>query len=120
MQRSESRILTTHAGSLPRPPELTALHVRASHGGPVNPDELAKAVDAATAQIVQAQLAAGIDIGNNGEQARESFFTYIQHRMSGFGGESQRRVGKDARCTRQPDARATGHRSGALRQPCAA
>jgi 5-methyltetrahydropteroyltriglutamate--homocysteine methyltransferase len=95
MQRSESRILTTHAGSLPRPPELTALHVRASHGEPVDPDALARAVDAATTQIVEAQLAAGIDVGNNGEQSRESFFTYIQHRMSGFGGVSQRRMGKD-------------------------
>ena len=32
----------------------------------------------------------GINIGNNGEQARESFFTYVQHRMSGFGGASNR------------------------------
>jgi 5-methyltetrahydropteroyltriglutamate--homocysteine methyltransferase len=95
MQRSESRILTTHAGSLPRPAELTALHVRASRGEPVDPDALRRAAAAATERVVRAQLAAGIDVGNNGEQTRESFFTYIQHRMSGFGGESQRRVGKD-------------------------
>ncbi|MGH2405997.1 MAG: epoxyalkane--coenzyme M transferase, partial [bacterium] len=41
------------------------------------------------------QLEAGIDVGNNGEQARESFFTYVQHRLSGFGGESNRPVMSD-------------------------
>ena len=42
-------------------------------------------------QIVPKQIEAGIDVGNNGEQQREGFFLYVQHRMSGFGGSWQRR-----------------------------
>lgn len=92
---SESRILTTHTGSLPRPPILAELHGRRSRGEPVDPDELQRAIDVATADVVVAQVEAGIDIGNDGEQARESFFTYVQHRMSGFGGSSHRPLMRD-------------------------
>jgi 5-methyltetrahydropteroyltriglutamate--homocysteine methyltransferase len=45
--------------------------------------------------VIDAQAAAGIDIGNDGEQQRVGFQTYIPERMSGFGGESKRRIGKD-------------------------
>ena len=44
---------------------------------------------------IAAQVDAGIDIGNDGEQARESFFTYVQHRMTGFGGTSHRPLMRD-------------------------
>jgi 5-methyltetrahydropteroyltriglutamate--homocysteine methyltransferase len=87
---SESRIITTHAGSLPRPRKLAELHGRRSKGEVVDPADLQKAIEDATAGVIAAQVDAGIDIGNNGEQARESFFTYVQHRMTGFGGESRR------------------------------
>ena len=86
MLMSDSRILTTHAGSLPRPPALAELHGRRSRGEAVDADELRALVVAATAAVIAAQVEAGIDIGNDGEQARESFFTYVQHRMTGFGG----------------------------------
>jgi len=92
---SQTRILTTHAGSLPRPPELAELHGRRSRGEAVEPEELRAAVEGATAASIAAQLAAGIDIGNDGEQARESFFTYVQHRMTGFGGTSRRPLMRD-------------------------
>jgi 5-methyltetrahydropteroyltriglutamate--homocysteine methyltransferase len=95
MQRSEARILTTHAGSLPRPRALVELLVRKSRREPVDEAALAAAVEDATRQAVAQQLAAGIDVGNDGEQPRESFFTYVQHRMSGFGGESQRPIMRD-------------------------
>jgi 5-methyltetrahydropteroyltriglutamate--homocysteine methyltransferase len=52
-------------------------------------------VEEATAATIAAQIDAGIDIGNDGEQARESFFTYVQHRMTGFGGSSQRALMRD-------------------------
>ncbi|HTL85492.1 MAG TPA: hypothetical protein VL856_09930, partial [Acidimicrobiia bacterium] len=78
-----SRILTTHAGSLPRPRALAELHGRRSKGEPVDPAELRAAVETATAACIAAQVEAGIDVGNDGEQARESFFTYVQHRMTG-------------------------------------
>lgn len=90
MHTSSDRFLTTHAGSLPRSDELVALQVAASRGEAVDRDALAAAVTASTAAVIDRQVAAGIDIGNNGEQARESFFTYVRDRMSGFGGTSRR------------------------------
>ena len=95
MLRSESRVLTTHAGSLPRPAALAELHGRRSRGDSVDPDELRRAVADATAAVIAAQVDAGIDVGNDGEQARESFFTYVQHRMTGFGGTSNRAIFRD-------------------------
>jgi 5-methyltetrahydropteroyltriglutamate--homocysteine methyltransferase len=85
MLTSDDRILTTHAGSLPRPKALVELHGRRSRDEPVDTDELRRQVEEATAASIAAQLEAGIDIGNGGEQARESFFTYVSHRMTGFG-----------------------------------
>jgi 5-methyltetrahydropteroyltriglutamate--homocysteine methyltransferase len=95
MLTTGDRILTTHAGSLPRPARLAELHGRRSRGESVDPTELRDAVAEATAGVVTAQLEAGIDVGNDGEQARESFFTYVQHRMSGFGGTSTRPFMRD-------------------------
>jgi 5-methyltetrahydropteroyltriglutamate--homocysteine methyltransferase len=92
---SDSRILTTHAGSLPRPRALAELHGRRSRGEEVDGAALRAAVEAATAAAVVAQVEAGIDVGNDGEQARESFVTYVQHRMTGFGGVSERALMRD-------------------------
>jgi 5-methyltetrahydropteroyltriglutamate--homocysteine methyltransferase len=91
MRWSDERILTTHAGSLPRPPELVRLYVRRAQGEAVGPAELQTAGREALHWVVPKQVAAGIDLGNNGEQQREGFFLYVQHRMSGFGGTWQRR-----------------------------
>src|SRR5260370_30215923 len=90
MRWSDERILTTHTGSLPRPPELTRLYVRGARGGEVDPAELDRLGKEALRRIVDRQVEAGIDIGNNGEQQREAFFLYVRHRMSGFGGSWQR------------------------------
>ncbi len=95
MERSEGRILTTHAGSLPRSPELLQLLVRVSRREAVDPAALAREVEASTRRVITRQLDAGIDVGNDGEQPRESFFTYVQHRMSGFGGTSDRAIMRD-------------------------
>jgi 5-methyltetrahydropteroyltriglutamate--homocysteine methyltransferase len=90
MQRSDSRILTTHAGSLPRPKSLVELQRRISSGERVDAVALDAEIETATRRAVQRQLECGIDIGNDGEQPREGFFTYVRYRMSGFGGEGQR------------------------------
>ncbi len=95
MQRSDTRILTTHTGSLPRPKDLVAMQVRLSRKEPVDTTALRNLIAQSTRSVIEAQLGAGIDIGNDGEQARESFFTYVQHRMSGFGGQSNRPIMKD-------------------------
>jgi len=90
MQWSQNRILTTHTGSLPRPPELTRLYVQRARGAAIDPAELDRLGKAALGRIVDKQVEAGVDIGNNGEQQREAFFLYVRHRMSGFGGSWQR------------------------------
>jgi len=90
MQSSSSRVLTTHAGSLPRSPELVELQVQQFRGEAVAEDALEQAIVSSTREVIRRQADCGIDIGNNGEHSRESFFTYVQHRMSGFGGTSNR------------------------------
>jgi 5-methyltetrahydropteroyltriglutamate--homocysteine methyltransferase len=89
------RIRTTHAGSLPRPAELVALHARRFAGERIDSGELAALSKQATADVVRRQVEIGIDEVNNGEVGRESFFTYVQHRMSGFSGQSRRAPMRD-------------------------
>jgi 5-methyltetrahydropteroyltriglutamate--homocysteine methyltransferase len=72
-----------------------ALQLRAARGEPVDPAELSEATERATRRAVEHQLACGIDVGNDGEQPRESFVTYVRYRLSGFSGESQRPPVKD-------------------------
>ena len=86
MLHSQNRILTTHTGSLPRPAALTDLYVRRAKGEVIDAVAMESLGKAATLDVVRKQIAAGIDIGNNGEQQREAFFLYVRHRMSGFGG----------------------------------
>ncbi len=95
MQRSEHRILTTHAGSLPRPAALTHLYADRARGAAVDPAAIEQAGRAALRWVVPKQREAGIDIGNNGEQQREAFFLYVQRRMSGFGGSWERHAFAD-------------------------
>jgi 5-methyltetrahydropteroyltriglutamate--homocysteine methyltransferase len=73
MIRSDRRILTTHAGSLPRRERLVAMLVKTSRGEEVDGVAMAAEIEASTRDVVEKQLAAGIDVGNNGEQSRESF-----------------------------------------------
>jgi 5-methyltetrahydropteroyltriglutamate--homocysteine methyltransferase len=95
MLHSRDRILTTHVGSLPRNEVLTDLLIRREAGGTIDAAVMAAEMDRSVRSAVEAQVAAGIDIGNDGEQQRVGFQTYIPERMSGFGGESKRKVGKD-------------------------
>jgi 5-methyltetrahydropteroyltriglutamate--homocysteine methyltransferase len=83
MRRSDDRILTTHVGSLIRPPELLELAAAAKN----NPDRRQKFFDAvrtATLDVVKRQVAAGIDIPNDGEFGKSSWSNYVLERMSGF------------------------------------
>jgi 5-methyltetrahydropteroyltriglutamate--homocysteine methyltransferase len=95
LKRSETRILTTHAGSLPRPAELTRLYALRVRGQPVDPAELEAAGREAVRGIVPRQIAAGIDVVNNGEQQRESFVLYLRRRLGGLGGAGERLVPAD-------------------------
>ena len=97
MITSRDRILTTHVGSLPRNEALSELLVRREAGEKIDEAQLAKEMDNSVAYVVDRQVEAGIDIGNDGEQQRVGFQTYVPQRMSGFGGESNRPVGRDVR-----------------------
>jgi 5-methyltetrahydropteroyltriglutamate--homocysteine methyltransferase len=90
MLRSTERILTTHAGSLPRPANLTHLFGRRARGESVDAAEIAAAGRDAMRAIVPKQAEAGVDVGNNGEQQRVSFFLYLKERLTGLGGTWQR------------------------------
>jgi 5-methyltetrahydropteroyltriglutamate--homocysteine methyltransferase len=91
-----NRILTTHAGSLPRTRALTNLLAVQSTGREVEPALLLKETIEAERIAIQRQLECGVDIVNSGEGGRESFFTYVRHRMSGFSGSWQRPMVGDA------------------------
>ncbi|MGE0564857.1 MAG: cobalamin-independent methionine synthase II family protein [Pseudolabrys sp.] len=95
MQMSRDRILTTHVGSLPRNDVLTELLIREEAGEKVDAKQMAAEKDKAVAEIVARQVECGVDVGNDGEQQRVGFQTYIPQRMSGFGGESNRPQPRD-------------------------
>lgn len=90
MRRSDSRILTTHVGSLPRDPVLSDLLIRQERGEAIDRGALDKAIAHAVDAVVAGQIDAGIDIINDGEQPRVGFQTYVPQRMQGFGGASRR------------------------------
>jgi len=95
MLHSRDRILTTHVGSLPRNEKLSDLLVRREEGEAIDPAQLSAEMDQAVAHVIEQQAGAGIDVGNDGEQQRVGFQTYVPQRMSGFAGESKRRRGRD-------------------------
>jgi 5-methyltetrahydropteroyltriglutamate--homocysteine methyltransferase len=95
MEKSDQRILTTHVGSLPRNARLSELLIAQEQGERFDAGELERETEAAVRHVVKMQLEAGIDIGNDGEQPRVGFQTYVPQRMKGFGGESHRKIMKD-------------------------
>ena len=101
MRTSETRILTTHVGSLPRSARLTELLLRQERDEMVDEAELAQQAETAVETVVRKQLEVGIDIGNDGEQPRVAFHTYVARRMRGFGGGWVRPVRRDV--TEFPD-----------------
>jgi 5-methyltetrahydropteroyltriglutamate--homocysteine methyltransferase len=95
MKRSDDRILVTHVGSIPRPAALRELLVRHDAGAPVDAAALARESEAAVRHVIERQLEVGVDVGNDGEQPRAGFSTYVARRMRGFGGESRRPLARD-------------------------
>src|SRR5580698_2030514 len=92
---SRDRILVTHVGSLPRSETLSEMLIDREEGKPLDEQQLADEMDCAVRHVIAKQAEAGIDVGNDGEQQRVGFQTYVPRRMSGFGGESKRRRGRD-------------------------
>ncbi len=92
---SRDRILTTHVGSLPRNETLSELLVQREAGESYDKALFEAEMEKAVRHVVLKQKEAGIDSGNDGEQQRVGFQTYVPARMSGFGGVSKRRRGRE-------------------------
>jgi 5-methyltetrahydropteroyltriglutamate--homocysteine methyltransferase len=77
VKRSTDRILTTHAGSLPRPIDLLELIQAKAAGRPVDPDAFATRVRRAVDDIVRRQIELGVDVVDDGEMGKPGFIPYV-------------------------------------------
>jgi 5-methyltetrahydropteroyltriglutamate--homocysteine methyltransferase len=84
MKRSDSRILTTHTGSLPRPSDLVEALNAKELGRNYDAHALAERVRRAIAEIIARQTATGLDIINDGEHSKVSWMAYARERLSGL------------------------------------
>jgi 5-methyltetrahydropteroyltriglutamate--homocysteine methyltransferase len=88
MKRSEDRVLVTHVGSLPRPPDLLQLLLARENGEPYDAQRLDELQARGVSEIVRRQLDLGIDVVNDGELGKTSFLTYVNTRLGGFEGRT--------------------------------
>jgi 5-methyltetrahydropteroyltriglutamate--homocysteine methyltransferase len=95
MRLSTDRILTTHVGSMPRPQKLVDALLRKDRGETYDVAEFDKTIEDAIAAVVARQSLAGIDIPSDGEASKVSYSTYMMDRLTGFGGDNQRKVALD-------------------------
>jgi 5-methyltetrahydropteroyltriglutamate--homocysteine methyltransferase len=84
VKRSTVRILTTHSGSLARPPTLTQLLTDRSNGIDVDASVFEPLVTDAVSSVVRRQVEAGITVVNDGENSKISYSGYLKDRLSGF------------------------------------
>ncbi len=85
MKRSSKRILTTHVGSLIRPPEVLAHLSARQSGGAFDPKAFARTLKSSVAKVVKQQAQVGIDIPSDGEFGKGiSWSQYALERLSGF------------------------------------
>jgi 5-methyltetrahydropteroyltriglutamate--homocysteine methyltransferase len=85
MRRSTERIVTSHAGSLPRPPDLIALlQAKETRQPGSNAARVVEAIRRSVAEVVRRQRQIGIDIVDDGEHSKTNFGAYAQARLSGL------------------------------------
>jgi 5-methyltetrahydropteroyltriglutamate--homocysteine methyltransferase len=84
MTASRNRILTTHAGALPRSEDLRQMIIARFEGKPFDGAELAARLKAEVAEVVRRQIECGIDSVNDGEAGKTNFTNYVRERLSGF------------------------------------
>lgn len=84
MKRSTERILTTHVGSLARPPDLLELMRMKAQGEPYDQESYAAQLESAVADVVHKQGESGVDVPSDGEQSKVGFFQYVRERLTGF------------------------------------
>jgi 5-methyltetrahydropteroyltriglutamate--homocysteine methyltransferase len=89
MQRSTDRILTTHVGALQRPPSLSQEMAKHGQWSEAAQDQLRSAV----ADVVQRQVATGIDIVNDGEFGKTMWVSYARDRLEGIEGRDSTQPG---------------------------
>src|SRR5919199_3699253 len=89
MPRSTDHIVTTHAGSLPRPDDVVELIWAGIEGKPVDQGKLDEALDRAVPEVVAKQREAGIDVVSDGELSKPGFSNYINDRFTGFEGRAE-------------------------------
>jgi len=92
---SSDHFATTHTGSLPRPEPLMQAMFAREEGVALDPVALDAAIEEAVQEMVDRQIAAGLDIINDGEMSKPSYATYIKDRLNGFGGEGGSYVFQD-------------------------
>jgi 5-methyltetrahydropteroyltriglutamate--homocysteine methyltransferase len=100
MIQSTDRILTTHAGSLPRPADLRDMVMARSRGQPYDQAALDARLKSGVAQIVRQQVESGLDSVNDGELSKTNFTDYVRARIAGYEARpaaSQRRLEITAR-----------------------
>ncbi len=95
MKLSTDRILTTHVGSLPRSQAVTDGVFAIEQGKDVDQEQHCKEVARAVIDVVERQVASGVDAVSDGEMSKLSYATYIKYRISGFDGDSPRRAPAD-------------------------
>jgi 5-methyltetrahydropteroyltriglutamate--homocysteine methyltransferase len=117
MQRSTSHILTTHTGSLPRSRALQDLLRQREERQAYEPTTLAEGVRTAVAEVVQQQVAIGLDVINDGEQSRSQYAAYVKERLTGFEGERVIRARPRLGDADFPEYTGTHQSSTALPQP---
>ena len=115
MKRSTDRILTTHTGSLPRPPDLAGMLDALDTGAATDPAALEARVRHAVGDIVRQQVDAGVDVVSDGEQGKVGYSTYVRHRLTGFDGQSG--AAKRADWADFPEAAARAERRAAIMRP---
>ena len=95
MQTSPERIFTTHVGSLPRPDALAELLLKKEKGEDFSIQELEDQTRIAVSEIVRKQSEIGVDIVSDGEMSKIAYSTYAKDRLTGFEGDSERRINLD-------------------------
>ena len=88
MLLSTDHILTTHAGSLPRPDDVARMLYDLLDDKPVDQVALDARVRTAIAEVVARQQKIGIDVISDGELGKVGFSNYVLQRMSGFEGKA--------------------------------
>jgi 5-methyltetrahydropteroyltriglutamate--homocysteine methyltransferase len=81
---SKDRILTTHAGSLPRPQDVRDMVLARLRGQAFDQGALDRRLKDSVADIVKKQVASGLDSVNDGELSKSNFTDYCRTRIGGF------------------------------------